>query len=86
MTHKFGNITPLDIHDFNNLATIFCFDLSASEELLKEYGVNVKLIIEKSNFPCEAYAIYLEHNVYSLGCKKGLITSEINKYVVYILD
>ena len=26
MTHKFGNIAFLDIHDFDNLATIFCFD------------------------------------------------------------
>ena len=31
MTHKFSNIALLDIHDFDNLATIFCFDLSASE-------------------------------------------------------
>ena len=77
MTQKFGNISPLDIHDFDKLATIFCFDLSASEELLKKNGVNVKLIIEKSNFPCQAYAMYLEDNIYSLDYKKGLITSEI---------
>ena len=77
MTNKFGNISPLDIHDFDNLATIFCFDLSASEELLKKNGVNVKLIIEKNNFPCQAFAFYLEDNVYSIDYKKGLITSEI---------
>ena len=35
MTHKFSNIPPLEVHDFDNLATIFCFDLSVSEELLK---------------------------------------------------
>ena len=77
MTNKFGNISPLDIHDFDNLATIFCFDLSASEELLKKNGVNVKLIIEKNNFPYQAFAFYLEDNVYSIDYKKGLITSEI---------
>ena len=78
LAHKFGNITPLDIHDFDNLASIFCFDLSASEELLKKNGVNVKLIIEKKGFPCQAYALYLEDNLYSIDYKKGLITSEIN--------
>ena len=77
VAHKFGNIAPLDIHDFDNLATIFCFDLSASEELMKKNGVNVKLNIEKSNFPCTAYAMYLEDNVYSIDYKRGLITSEI---------
>ena len=77
MTNQFGNISPLDIHDFENLATIFCFDLSASEELLKKNGVNVRLVIEKNNFPCQAYAMYLEENIYSLDYKTGLITSEI---------
>ena len=77
ITHQFGNIAPLDIHDFDKLASIFCFDISASEELLKKNGVNVKLVIEKSNFPCQAYAMYLEDNVYSLDYKTGLITSEI---------
>ena len=76
MTNKFGNISPLDIHDSDNLATIFCFDLSASEELLKQNGVNVKLIIEKNNFLCQAFAFYLEDNVYSIDYKKGFITSE----------
>ena len=33
MTHKFDNRAPLDIHDFDNLAIIFCFDLTAIEEL-----------------------------------------------------
>ena len=77
ITEKFGNISLIDIYNFENLTTIFCFDLSASEELLKKNGVNVKLIIEKSNFPCQAYALYLEDNVYSIDYKKGLITSEI---------
>ena len=77
IAHKFGNITPLDIHDFDNLASIFCFDLSASEELLKKNGINVKLIIEKKGFPCQAFAMYLEDNTYSIDYKKGLITSEI---------
>ena len=67
MTQKFRNISPLDIHDFENITTIFCFDLSASPELLKRNGVNVKLIIKKSNFPYQVYAIYLEDNVYSLN-------------------
>ena len=78
IAHNFGNITPLDNHDFDNLASIFCFDLSASEELLKKNGINVKLIIEKKGFPCQAYAMYLEDNTYSIDYKKGLITSEIN--------
>ena len=64
MTNKFGNISPLDIHNFDNLATIFCFDLLASEELLKKNSVNVKLIIEKNNFPCQAFAFYLEDLFY----------------------
>ena len=77
IANKFGNISLLDIHDFDNLATIFCFDLSASEELLKKNGVNVKLKIEKNNFPCQAFVHYLEDNVYSIDYKKGIITSEI---------
>ena len=77
IAHKFDNITPLDIHDFDNLASIFCFDLSASEELLKKNGINVKLIIEKIVFPCQAFAMYLEDNTYSIDYKKGLITNEI---------
>jgi len=77
MCNNFGNICPMDIDDFNDLACIFCFDLSASEELLKKNGINVKLIIEKTLFPCRVYALYLEDNIYSLNYKTGMITSEL---------
>ena len=69
------NNCPAQLKQLNEKSYIFCFDLSASEELLKN---NVKLVIEKKGFPCQAYAMYLEDNVYSIDYKKGLITSEIN--------
>lgn len=76
MCYKFGNIPGLDINEFDNLYTIFCFDLSAAEELLKKGAVNVKLKIERNTIACSPYVVILEDALYHLDYKTGLIVSE----------
>ena len=76
--NQFGNICPFDIHDFNQLNSLFAFDLTAQEELRKKSGLNIKVKIEKDTaLELTAYALLLIDDIKQIDYKKGTIISEI---------
>ena len=66
----------LNIRDFKNLYSIFCFDVSAQDEKLSVNGCDVTIHITKtSDFKAKAYCLVLEEKHCQIEVKGGKMFS-----------
>jgi hypothetical protein len=72
MCKEFNVIPQLNIRDFKNLYSIFCFDVSAQDEKLSVNGCDITVHITKStDFKAKAYCLILEEKHCQIQIKNG---------------
>jgi len=72
MCKEFNVLPQLNIRDFKNLYSIFCFDVSAQDEKLSVNGCDITVHITKSSeFKAKAYCLILEEKHCQIQIKNG---------------
>ena len=76
MCNIFGVDPQLNLRDFKNLYSIFCFNVSEQDEKLAMNGVNVTIEIEKdTEFKAKCYCVILTEKQVNIELKTGKMAS-----------